>query len=123
MAGCDSEDDERFCSGYASAATDGVDDLFEVVDVSYAQSHEGVGVACDRERFDEFWEVGVGSVDVVDLGASVEAEFAERFDVSPEFCVIDDGSVAGDDAAFLEPVDAALGGCRRESNAAADLAG
>ena len=62
-------------------------------------------------------------VDVVDLGPGREAQLDERLDLLAEHGVVEDRRVAADDADLLEPVDPPLGGRRRQTDQAPDLAG
>ena len=114
---------EGFGAGDFAAAADGVDDAFEVGEVGDAEAYEGVGVAGDGEALDEFGQRSDGVVDLVDLGSADEAQFGECFDFAAEFGVVEGGGVAGDDAGFLEAVDASFGGGGGEADTAPDFAG
>lgn len=97
--------------------------MLEVVEVGDAETDNGVGIARDRESFDEFGEVGKGRVDVVYLCGSFEAQFDERFDRGAEFGVVEYGSVSSYDADPFEAVDPSFRGCWRESYLPPDIAG
>lgn len=107
---------------FAASAADLVDDVLEVLEIADADAGEGVWVAGEGERFDDFWEVGDRGVDFVDLGARCESELDERFDLLACDSVVEQDGVAADQADALEAIDSAFGGRWRESDESADLA-
>lgn len=116
------EDDQGLRAGDPSATSDRVDHSLEVIKIRHPEAHKGIGVTGDREPLDEFGQVDERAVDVVDLGCAFEAELRERFDPIAELRVIDYGLVTQDDPQLLEPIDAALRSCWRETDLPSDVA-
>lgn len=114
--------DQCLRSNDAAARSQSIHHLLEIMNSVHPDAHDRIGIACDRDDFLDFRNLGRELQDMCQVKITGEPQLGDGLNSYVESGVIDDRRIAGDNSLLLQTCDAPIDRSHREVHAFGDVA-